>query len=629
VIDRRHWYTVGGCESGYIAPHPKNPDIVYAGCYGGSITRFDKRTGQAHEVMAWPENPMGHAAADLKHRWQWTAPIVFSPHDPNVLYHAAEVLFKTANEGMSWTVISPDLTRNDRSKQGPSGGPLTKDNTSVEYYDTIFAVAEAPLVKDLIWVGTDDGLVHLTRDAGKNWSNVTPKELPEWSLISLIEPSPHDAATSYLAVDRHELDDFRPFIYKTSDYGKTWTKLVAGIPENTFVRAVREDPRRRGLLYAGTETGVYVSFDDGAHWQSLQLNLPTTPIHDLAVKEDDLIVATHGRSFWVLDNLTPLQQINAQVAAADFHLYKPRLALRTRGGGGFGVPAGSGENPPNGASIYYWLKAEPKDEITLEILDAQNKTVRKFTGKAGGEAPAEAAPQPLGPPAGPRLPVGAGLQRFVWNLRLEGATVIPGAVHWGGNPNTGPMAMPGIYQVKFTVGGKSQAVPLEIKMDPRVTTSQADLQKQFDLLEQIRLKVTEVHDTVIQIRDLRTQLAALKKRLAGSKAAAAVTSAADAIEKKMAPIEEQLIQVKARSTQDLLNFPVMLNDKLLGLASDVDTADRAPTEQAYAVFKMLSGEADAQLAKWKTIVAKDLPALNDLIRKENIPLLQILAPQKP
>jgi photosystem II stability/assembly factor-like uncharacterized protein len=627
VIDRRHWYTVGGCESGYIAPHPRDPNIVYAGCYGGSITRFDKRTGQAQEIMAWPENPMGHAAADLKHRWQWTAPIVFSPHDPNVLYHAAEVLFKTTNEGMSWTPISRDLTRNDKSRQGPSGGPLTKDNTSVEYYNTIFAVAESPRQKDLIWVGTDDGLVHITRDAGKTWTDVTPKDLPEWSLISLVEPSPHDAATAYIAVDRHELDDFRPYIYKTSDFGKTWTKIVAGIPDTTFVRAVREDPVRRGLLFAGTETGVFVSFDDGARWQSLQLNLPTAPIHDLAVKEDDLVVATHGRSFWVLDNITPLQQLNAQVLAADAHLYRPRATLRTRAGGGFGAPAGAGENPPSGATIYYWLQSEPKDEVTLEILDAQGTVLRKFAGRAAAEAP-PAAP-PAGPPPGPRLPVGAGLQRFVWNLRLEGSTVIPGAVHWGGNPATGPMILPGHYQAKLTVAGQSQTAPLEIQMDPRVTTSPADLQKQFDLLQQIRAKVTETHDAVIRIRDLRAQLTALKRRLAGHKAGPAISAAADAIDKKMSPVEEQLIQVRARSTQDLLNFPVMLNDKLLGLFSDVDSADRAPTAQAFVVFKMLATAVDTQLAVWNQIVAKNLPALNDQIRRENIPLIELSAPRRP
>src|SRR5439155_906157 len=297
------WYPVGGGESGYIAPDPRDPSIVYAGGYQGEITRFDKRTGQAREISPWPEVTDGEGAARLKHRFQWTEPILISPHDPDILYYAAEVLFKSVDAGATWRAISSDLTRNDKSKQAVSGGPITKDDTGTEYYDTIFAVAESPLERDLIWAGTDDGLVHVTRDGGGQWANVTPKEMPDRSLVSLIEPSPHDAAAAYVAVDRHRLDDFRPYIYKTSDYGRTWKKISATIPETAYVHAVREDPKRRGLLYAGTETGVFVSFDDGAHWQPLQLNLPRAPIHDLVVKDDDLVVATHGRSFWILNDL--------------------------------------------------------------------------------------------------------------------------------------------------------------------------------------------------------------------------------------------------------------------------------------------------------------------------------------
>ncbi len=624
-ITREDWYEVGGCESGYIAPHPADPNIVYAGCYGGHITRWDKRTGQEQEINAWPENPMGWSAGAMRHRWQWTAPIVISKHDSNVLYHAAEVLFKTTNGGMSWTAISPDLTRNDKSKQGDSGGPITHDNTSVEYYDVIFAVAESPLQKDLIWAGTDDGLVHITRDGGKNWTNVTPKEMPEWSLVSLIEASPFDAATAYLAIDRHELDDFKPYIYKTSDYGKTWKKIATGIPENTFVRAVREDPKRKGLLYAGTETGVYVSFDDGANWQSLQLNLPTTPVHDLAVKDGDLVAATHGRSFWILDDLTPLQQFTAEIAGADFHLYKPRAAYRTRGGGGGGGGGMAGQNPPNGAILYYHLKEAPKDEVTLEILDAQGKLVRKYSSKVDPAAAAATPGEGFGPPQAQRLPTEKGLNRFVWNLRYDDASRYPGMVLWSGSVQ-GPLALPGNYQAKLTVGGKSETAPLTIQLDPRVKTPAADIQKQFDLLMQIRGRANEVHDAINNMKDLRTQIQALRKRHEKNDKAKDLLAQADALEKKLAPIEQELYQTKAQSGQDLLNWPIQLNNKLLALAGVVESADTAPTQQSYDVFRYLTGKLDPVMTKWKEVRDKDVPALNKKARDVELPAVTLAKP---
>ncbi len=623
VIDRPDWYPVGGGESGYIAPDPTDPDIVYAGSYAGYITRFDRRTNQDQVVSPWPENPSGYGVGSLKYRFQWTAPIVISPHDPKVLYEAAEVLFKSINGGMSWTAISPDLTRNDRSKQGASGGPITKDNTSVEYYDTIFAVAESPFQKDLIWVGSDDGLVHLTRDGGKNWSNVTPKEMPEWSMISLIEASPHEAGTAYLAVDRHKLDDYRPYIYQTKDFGRTWTKIAAGIPETSYVHAVREDPRRKGLLYAGTETGVLVSFDDGAHWQSLQLNLPTSPIHDLVVKNDDLVVATHGRSFWILDDLSVLRQLTPQVAAAESHLYKPRPAHRLHVPSEVRRRGPVGTNPPAGAILYYYLKSAPKDEVTLEILDDQNQVVRRYSSRekkeeeAPGEWPDMEKPSKL-------LPAKAGLNRFAWDLRYEGPTKVP-RTPFSDFPPRGPFVLPGAYQVKLHFGGQTLTATVEVKLDPRVKTSQADLAKQLELALKIRDRISEAHAAINQIRDLRAQLQALEKRVGEETKSKTALDAASDLDKKMAVVEEELIQVKSKASEDNLNYPVKLDEKLMSLGGAVESADAAPTDQEYAVYEELSGKLQAPLAGWKKISSTELAALNDVIRKDNLPVVAVSA----
>ncbi|NDQ58279.1 MAG: glycosyl hydrolase [Acidipila sp.] len=621
VIDRAQWYAVGGCESGHIAVDPRDANIVYAGCYGGHISRFDKRTEQTQEVTPYPEDPMGWGAADIQHRFQWTAPILISPNDPNVLYHAAEVLFRSTNGGMSWTAISPDLTRNDKSKQQASGGPITKDNTSVEYYDTIFALAESSLAKGQIWVGTDDGLVQLTRDGGKNWQNITPHIMPEWGRVSSIEPSSFDAGTAYVAVDHHQVDDFRPWIFKTSDFGKSWSKLGNGIPETTYVRVVREDPSRKGLLYAGTETGIYISFDDGAHWQPLQLNLPTTPIHDLVVKGDDLVVATHGRSFWILDDLAPLRQLTSEIAKTETHLYSPQSALRDRWGS-FGGRGPYGQNPPDGAVIDYYLKAAPgeKDEVTLEILDAGGKPVRKFTNKPKKTDDAGAAGEDSGATA--KLPVEAGMNRFAWDLNYEDAKKTPGAIIWGGSLN-GPQVPPGTYQVVLTVAGKKQTAPLEIKMDPRVTTPAADLQKQFDLLMQIRDRISAAHEAVNQMRDYRAQSQAVVKRLGEGAQAKKIKAAVEELDQKMKPVEEEILQVKSKAPQDPLNYPIKLNNRLAALAGAVGSADAAPTAQEYAVFAALNGQLGVQLKRWEEIKAKEVAALNSMILEAGVPVLQV------
>ena len=581
------------------------------------------------------------------------------------MYFAGEVLFKTTDAGMSWTIISPDLTRNDKSKQAASGGPITKDNTGVEVYDTIFSVVESPVQKDLIWAGTDDGLIQLTRDGGQHWENVTPKAMPDWGTVSMIEASSRDAATAYVAVERHKSDDFAPYVFKTVDFGKTWTKLVEGLPANNYVHAVRVDPRRPNLLFAGTEQGVYISFDDGVRWQPLQLNLPAVPVNDLVVKNTDLIVATHGRSFWVLDDITPLEQYEDSIPQQEAHLFAPAAASHTVFRGSFFAPSGNvGKNPPAGAVIDYWLKTSlkksdqaktktsatgaegasakseagattsasekektDKDEapkITLEILDSSGKVIRKYPKKEESGDDGEEDFFSRGGNAG-SLPADAGINRFVWDLRYEGATKVPHAPLWGGSTD-GPEALPGAYQARLTVLGKSYTAPFEIKADPRLKIGQDDLNKQFDLLLKIRDKVTETDDTIVQIRDLREQMKAINTRLKTDPRSKTIADAGKALDTKMTEVEEALIQTKAKSGQDVLNFPVRLNNHLVALSGVVGSADSAPTKQSYEVFDMLSKAVDEQLVKWKAIVSTDVAAYNNLMKQQEVPALMVKPP---
>ena len=620
AIDRSDWYDVGGGEAGYIAPYPLDPNIVYAADYQGNITRFDKHTGQIKSITEMPELSDGRGAAGLEHRFQWTAPVVISPHDPNTLYHGGERVFKTTDGGVRWQAISPDLTRNDKTKQQPSGG-ITIDDTGTEYYDTVFVISESPLTAGLIWVGTDDGLIQLTRDAGKTWTNVTPKDMPEWSRISQIDPSPHDAGVAYAAVDRHQNDELHPYIYKTSDYGKTWTKITNGIPDTTFVRAVREDPKKRGLLYAGTETGVYVSFDDGAHWRGLKLNLPTTPIHDLIVKDNDLIVATHGRAFWILDDVTPLRDYEDKTAEKDMFLYPPAIAYRIQAGGGGGGEARhpskrTGLNPPAGAVIYYWLKDAPKPEaeskntIRLEILDGSGKVIRKYS--SAEVAPLDEPPDPDDKKPEKELKVEAGLNRFVWDLRYDEARQVPGYYLWeyGGGAH-GPVAAPGHYQVRLTAGGQSQTAPLEVKLDPRVNVSQADLEQQVSVLLGIRENLNKVYDTVNQIQDVRAQLAGLRRRLPES-ASGKIAASADELERKLVAVRDQLINLTISANEDSLAYAPQLDAKLAFLAMDVGTADSAPTEAEQKQFEKLNHETADVLASWESLERGDLAAFQKL-----------------
>ena len=629
-IGHSDWYDVGGGEAGYIAPDPRDPNVVYAADYQGNITRYDRHIGQVKAITEVPELSDAHGAANLEHRFQWTAPVMLSPHDPNTLYHAGERLFKTTDGGAHWQAISPDLTRNDKEKQKVSGGDITIDDSGTEYYDTIFALAESPITKGMLWVGTDDGLIQLTQDEGKTWTNITPKDMPDWSRISQIDASTHDAGTAYVAVDRHQFDDLRPYIYKTSDYGKTWTKLGQGIPDNTFVRVVREDPKKRGLLYAGTETGVYVSFNDGANWRPLQLNLPTTPVHDLVIKDNDLVVATHGRAFWILDDLSPLRQYSDDIAKKDAFLYAPAMAYRIQAGAGGGDRHPSkrtGQNPPAGAVIYYFLKDAPKaeTEAKIEILDASGKVIRKYSSAEYN--PLDEPPDPDDKKPEKQLKPDAGLNRFVWDLRYDEAHHVPGYYLWEyGAGARGPVAAPGHYGVRLTVGNQSQTASFDLKLDPRVQVGQADLEQQLNLLLQTRDELSRVYDAVNQIQDVRSQLSGLKRRLPENASTKTIVNAADDLEKKLVAVREELINLTISANEDSLAYPPQLDAKLAFLAMDVGTADSAPTEAEQREFEKLKRQSGELIGRWEDLQRRDLAAFQKLTAEGSLSTVVVPPP---
>jgi photosystem II stability/assembly factor-like uncharacterized protein len=623
TIGRADWYAVGGGEAGYIAPYPPDPNIVYGGEYEGNITRFDRRTNQVKNIAVWPELSDARGAANLEHRFQWTAPIVISPQDPNTIYYGGERIFKTTDGGGRWEAISPDLTRNDKSKQQPSGGPITIDDTGTEYYDTVFSIAPSPLAKGLIWAGADDGLIHITRDEGKSWANVTPKDMPEWSRVSLIEASPHDAGTAYVAIDRHQNDDLRPYVYKTSDYGKTWSRIVTGIPDNVFVRAVREDPKKKGLLYAGTERGVFVSFDDGGHWRSMQLNLPIAPIHDLVVKNDDLVLATHGRSFWILDDVSPLRQFTDSVASEDVHLYQPATAYRVHADKPPLKAVFAGTNPPIGAVIYFYQKQASKQEVKIEILDAAGSVVRTYSSNK--TEPLEEPRDPDDKKPEKQIKAEAGLNRFVWDLRYERANRVPGYYLWEYDEGArGPLALPGNYQVRLTADGKTQTAPLEVKLDPRVKVSQSDLEKQFKLLLDVRDQLNRVYDAVNQIQDVREQLDGLKRRLAVGESYKALLEAAGGLDAKLIAVRDPLINLRISANEDSLAYPPGLDGKLAYLSMSVaGFSDSAPTESESQELDKVKKQTEDFLTRWEQVRNADLAALQKLAADQGVHAIHV------
>ncbi|MDP9366510.1 MAG: glycosyl hydrolase [Chloroflexota bacterium] len=682
AITVTEWYEIGGGESGHIAVHPDKPNVVYAGSYQGFLSRYDHATGQLRDVSVWPEEYSGWAAQDFKHRFNWTSPTLISPHDPNTLYTAANVVFRSTNEGESWEAISPDLSRNDPATLGPSGGPITKDNTGAEVYGTVFALAESPVQPGLLWAGSDDGLVHLSRDGGASWQHVTPPELPEWALISAVEPSPHDPAVAYLAATRYKRDDFQPYLFKTEDFGQSWRKITDGIPEDDFTRVLREDPTRPGLLYAGTETGIYVSFDGGEGWRRLGGNLPVVPIHDLVLAQGDLVVATHGRSFWILDDVSLLHQLAAHdgEAASETRLFHPRDTTRFGRLSGFGhspvpgknfafaaglIPAfnqttdpdgetktawlDAGTNPPNGVVVHYALADEPKEPITLAVLDAEGQEIRSFkskerkdeetavgsNGTGNGLATAEPA-APIGAVAGgedvasdqdedekdkePTVPAKPGLNRFVWNGRHADAAKI--ATKGGDQPGRdGPLLPPGDYRVRLVVGDREFSESFRILKDPRVVAGEADLAAQFALGLEIRDTLTAVNEAINRIRAVREQADLWAKRTAETPQQEPIAAAAKALKTKLDGIEGELIQTKAKSSQDTLNFPVRLNSKLAALGGSVGAGDTAPTAQQRALFADLSARVDAQLTALRGVEETDIPAFNALVRDAALPAI--------
>jgi photosystem II stability/assembly factor-like uncharacterized protein len=626
-IQPQDWYAVGGGESGYIAPDRHNGNVVFAAGYGGTLTRFDKRTGHAQVISPWPEFTDGRYAAQMKHRFNWTSPLISSIHEPNAVYFGGEQLFKTVDGGMSWTTASPDITRNDKDKQQSSGGPINKDDASTEYYDTIFTIAESPAVNKEIWVGTDDGLIWLTRD-GKNWKNVTPKDVPDWSCISLIDASAHSPGTAYIAVDRHKLDDLAPYAYKTTDYGATWIKITSGIPGGSFIHVIREDPAKQGLLFAGTETGVFISFDDGGHWEALESNLPTAPVHDLAIKNNDLIAATHGRGFWIMDDISPLRQWSAGAGAnTETRLLRPATAYRVLSAGGAGAADAAGADPPNGAIIYYYLDSAPKSDITLQILDQSGRQIRAYSNHPKPMIPPLEPERPLGR-LGTALPGQPGLNRFVWDLRYEAPEGVPGAVYMEGSQLTGPLAVPGDYTVQLKCDGKTLTAALEMKGDPRAGASAEDLQKQLELALKIRDRITETHHTVNTIRGLDAQLKIIKQRIEDDPRDKSIAEAADALDRKSIDIESELFQIKKRAVKDSFNYGGRLNDMYIALGGYVEHSDKGPTAQEYEMVTVLDRQLQAQIERWQAIIANDLPQFNRLLDQAHIGVVGVSSPGK-
>ncbi len=606
-IGERDWEASAGGESAHLAANPDNPDIVYGGSYGGYLTRLDHSSGETRSINVWPNNPMGHGAEDMKYRFQWNFPIFFSPHDANKLYTTSNHFHLTKNEGQTWEVISPDLTRNEAEKLGPSGGPITKDNTAVEYYATIFAACESPYEEGLLWAASDDGMINISKDSGENWDDVSPQNAPKHIMWNSVDPDPFVKGGLYVAGTLYKSGDFKPYLYKTKDYGKTWTKIVDGIPENFFTRVLRADPKRKELLYAGTESGIFISFDDGISWNSFQINLPLVPITDMTIKDNNLIAATQGRSIWIIDDLTPLHQLNKLNHNSNFHLFKPLDSYRMGYSSWGGASSTSGKNHHNGVEVFFNIDKKLIDEnsdISLEFLDKNKNSIKKYSLNNKKSD----------------LKLDGEKNSFVWNMRYDDAEGFDGLIMWAAGL-TGPKAYPGSYSVRLKVGDSVLEEQFKILKDPRSSSTNEDLKEQFDFLISVRDKVTEIHKSIVQIRSTKDQLKNLKEKLSDEHIE--INKSIDSILERISKIEENLYQTKNRSGQDPLNFPIRLNNKLAHLLSVASRGNFKPTDQMYGVRDELIEKINAQLLKWENIKSSDLDKLNATILENNIQLISI------
>jgi len=606
-ISEKDWESSAGGESAHLAADPLNPKIVYGGSYGGYLTRLDHETGESRSINVWPNNPMGHGAEDMKYRFQWNFPIFFSPHNKQKLYTTSNHFHQTSNEGQTWEVISPDLTRNEKEKLGPSGGPITKDNTAVEYYATIFAACESPYEEGLLWAASDDGLIHISKDSGNNWENVTPKNSPTHIMWNSVDPDPFVKGGLYAAGTLYKTGDYKPYLYKTKDYGKSWEKIDFGIQKNHFTRVLRADPKRKGLLYAGTESGVYVSFDDGESWNSFQHNLPLVPITDLTIKNNNLIAATQGRSVWLIDDLTPLHQLNHEVLSSDFHIFKPIGSYR------MGYPSSrtnsskNGINHHNGVKVFFNIDSTKvwKDSlrVSLEFMDSNKKTIKVFSNFSKENT----------------LIVKNGSNSFVWNMRYNNAKGFDGLIMWAASLS-GPKAIPGKYFAKLSINGKSKETEFFILKDERSKSTIDELKNQFNFLIEIRDKISEIHQSISDMRLVTNQINTFKSKIENNKEI--ITKMKNLID-EIKVIENELYQTKNKSRQDPLNYPIKLNNKLAHLSSVAGNGNYKPTDQMIEVKNELIKKINQELKKWDLIKKEKLKNLNNEIKNIDIDLISI------